>query len=153
MPDSLMLTKDGLTRLKEELNNLKTKSRKEIIERIRSAKEFGDLSENAEYEDAKNQQSFTEGRIQELEAMISRAKIIPNRADKSKISIGDNVEIECDGEKSSYSIVGANESDPLGGKISADSPIARALMGRKVGENVEVAVPDGTMKCKVLKIS
>lgn len=153
MAKDVILTQDGLNKLKEELQDLKTRGRKEIIERIRTAKDFGDLSENAEYDDAKNQQSFIEGRIQELELMIKYAKIINSSKDISSVNIGNTVEVNCDGEKSSYSIVGSAESDPLSGKISADSPIARALMGKKTGELVEVPIPNGKMKCKILKIS
>lgn len=153
MVKNVVLTKDGLEKLKIELQDLKTRGRKEVIERIRIAKEFGDLSENAEYEDAKNQQSFVEGRIQELEEMIRHAKIAVSHQDKSLVDIGDKVDVDCDGEKSTYTIVGSTESDPLEGKISAESPIARCLIGKKVGDSVNVPIPDGSMSCKILKIS
>ncbi len=153
MVKNLVLTKDGLEKLKTELDDLKSRGRCEVIDRIRTAKDFGDLSENAEYEDAKNQQSFIEGRIQELTEMVKRAKVVGNKRDTSKVDIGDIVEVDCDGEKSTYSIVGSTESDPLAGKISAESPIARCLMGKKVGDSVEVPIPDGKMSCKILKIS
>lgn len=153
MPKNVVLTKDGLEKLKTELEDLKTRGRKEVIERIRIAKEFGDLSENAEYEDAKNQQSFVEGRIQELEEMMRHAKIAVSHQDKSLVDIGDKIDVDCDGEKSTYIIVGSTESDPLEGKISAESPIARCLIGKKVGDAVEVPIPDGKMSCKILKIS
>lgn len=153
MVKNLILTPTGLEKLKTELQDLKTRGRQEVIERIRTAKEFGDLSENAEYEAAKNQQSFIEGRIQELEVMIKHAQVISKPKDKSKVEVGDTVEIECDGEKSTYTIVGATESNPAEGKISADSPIARALRGGKIGDKIEVPIPDGVMKCRILKIS
>lgn len=153
MVKNLVLTNDGLEKLKTELDELKSQGRREVIDRIRTAKEFGDLSENAEYEDAKNQQSFIEGRIQELTEMIKRAKVVGSKRDTSKVDIGDTIEVDCDGEKSTYIIVGSTESDPIAGKISAESPIARCLMGKKVGDSVEVPIPDGKMSCKILKIS
>jgi transcription elongation factor GreA len=153
MPNNTVITKEGLEKLKKELEDLKLRGRKEVIDRIRTAKEFGDLSENAEYEDAKNQQSFIEGRIQELEETIKRAKIVGDNRDISKVDFGDTIEINCDGDKSTYTIVGTTESNPHEGKISIESPIAKALMGKKVGDVVDVPTPDGGMKCEILKIS
>lgn len=153
MNKELLITQEGLEKLKTESRDLKEKTRKEVIERIRNAKEFGDLSENAEYEDAKNQQSFVEGRIQELEEMIRNARLVSKDQDKSKVEIGDKVTIKCNGDSpETYEIVGATESDPASGKISSESPIARTLLNRKKGENIEIPTPDGTMTCKILKI-
>lgn len=155
MNKELLITQEGLEKLKIELKDLKERARKEVIERIRNAKEFGDLSENAEYEDAKNQQSFVEGRIQELEEMIRHARIVSHGSahHKTNVEIGDKVTIKCDGDSAeTYEIVGATESDPAQGKISSESPIARTLIGRKKGENVEIPTPDGAMACKILKI-
>lgn len=153
MTKNLVITKDGLEKLKTELDDLKTRGRREVIERIRTAKDFGDLSENAEYEDAKNQQSFIEGRIQELSEMIKQAKVVSDQRDTTKVSVGDRVDVDCNGEKSTYTIVGSTESNPMEGKISADSPIAKSLMDKKTGDAVEISVPDGVLKCKILKIS
>jgi len=148
----ILLTKDGLERLKAELVDLKENKRPIIIQRIKTAKEFGDLSENSEYDDAKNEQSFIEGKIQELENTIKKAKIISNHHDTSQVSVGDKVCVDCDGDKMCYEIVGSAESDPVGGKISSESPIAISLLGKKKGETVVVPIPDGTMKCKILDI-
>ena len=147
-----VLTKAGLEKLKAELQDLKENKRKEIRERIKNAKEYGDLSENSEYQDAKDQQSFIEGRIQELEEMIRKVKVVDGKKDITKIDVGNKVTINIDGDEEVYEIVGVNESDPSSGKISCESPIAEALLGRKKGETVEFPTPDGKMDCKILKI-
>lgn len=152
MADEIILTKEGLEKAKRELEHLKKVKRPEVIQRIKTAKEFGDLSENAEYEDAKNEQSFTEGKIKELENLIKKARVQTVKKDNSEINIGDKVVVRCDGEKTSYEIVGPTESDPANGKISSDSPIAGSLIGRKKGEKITVPIPDGTMKCEILDI-
>lgn len=152
MVQEVLLTKEGLEKLKKELQEIKTIKRPEVIQRIKNAKEFGDLSENAEYEDAKNEQSFIEGKIQEMEEMVKNAKIIGGQKDTSKVSVGDQITVVCNGEKTQYEIVGATESDPLKGKISSESPIAMSLLGKKKGESVTVPVPDGNMECKILDI-
>ncbi|OGD67372.1 transcription elongation factor GreA [Candidatus Berkelbacteria bacterium RIFCSPHIGHO2_12_FULL_36_9] len=152
MLEEIILTKDGLEKLKKELEDLKKNKRPVVIQRIKTAKEFGDLSENAEYEDAKNEQSFIEGKIEELEATLKRAKIISELHDTSQVSIGDKVCVDCNGKKTCYKIVGSTESDPENGKISSESPIAVSLLGKKKGETVMVSVPDGEMKCKILDI-
>ncbi len=148
----LLLTKVGLEKLQTELKDLKENKRKEIRERIKTAKEYGDLSENSEYQDAKDQQAFIEGRIRELEEMIKRAKIVNGKKDLSKVDVGDKVTIKFNDDKETYQIVGATESDPSAGKISAESPIAQALLGCQVGETVQFPTPDGKMGCKILKI-
>lgn len=152
MKEEILLTKEGLKKLKKELEDLKQNKRPAVIQRIKTAKEFGDLSENAEYEDAKNQQSFIEGRIQELEGMMKRAKIIQEVKESGQVNIGNKVTVECEGEKTTYEIVGETESDPSSGKISANSPIAQALLGKKKDEIVKAPVPDGEMECKILDI-
>jgi len=123
MAEEIILTPQGLEKLKEELSNFKNTKRKEIASRISEAKEFGDITENAEYEDAKNDQAFVEGRISELEYMIKNAKIISAKACKDKVDMGCQVMIASDGTKKSYQIVGSNEVDPSAGKISGDSPL------------------------------
>lgn len=152
MTKELLLTPEGLEKLKKELSDLKEKDRKEVINRIKTAKEFGDLSENAEYEEAKNAQAFIEGRIQELEEMVRRAKVVVHQAGEAQIGLGSKVSVQIDGDKEDYELVGATESDPIAGKISVDSPIGRSLFGHKQGETVDIAVPAGTMKAKILEV-
>ena len=152
MGNDLVLTKEGLEKLKKELEEFKKVRRPKVIARIKTAKEFGDLSENAEYEEAKNEQSFIEGRIQELESMIKKAHVAETYTGGGIVNIGSKIDVKCDGEKTSYEIVGATESDPASGKISSESPIGQALLGRKKGEKVTVPIPDGTMECEILKI-
>ncbi len=148
----LLLTPEGLEKLKGELEKLKKEDRQEVINRIRTAKEFGDLSENAEYEEAKNAQAFIEGRIQELEEMVRRAKVVVHQAGNKQVGMGSTVTVKLDGDDEHYEIVGATESDPATGKISVDSPIGRALLGHKPGDLVEITVPAGTMKAKILDV-
>lgn len=147
-----ILTKAGYEKLKEELMRLKTKDRPVVIERVKNARELGDLKENADYHDAREQQAFIEGRIQELEDKLKMAKIVNGRSRSSQISIGHKLILVCSGKNEQYEIVGETESDPALGKISATSPIAKALMGKKVGEEVEIKIPLGKKKCRILKI-
>jgi transcription elongation factor GreA len=150
--NNAILTKDGLEKVKKELDELKNVRRPAVRERIKSAKDFGDLSENAEYDDARNEQSFIEGRIQELEEMLKGAKVVSANHKNSFVSVGTTVVMDCSGEKVTYQIVGSAESDPISGKISSDSPIAKAIMGRKKDEQVAISTPDGQMKCKILEV-
>lgn len=149
------MTEEGKEKLEQELEELKTVKRGEIIERIKIARSFGDLSENSEYESAKDEQAFVEGRISTLENMIRFAQIIDNdHIAKDEVSIGKTVSfIELpDGEEEEYTIVGSAESDPFSGKISNDSPIAQALIGSKVGDEVTIATPGGDMQVKITKV-
>ncbi len=150
--NNAILTKEGLEKVKKELDELKNVRRPAVRERIQSAKEFGDLSENAEYEDARNEQSFIEGRIQELEEMLKNAQVVSDNHKNSFVAVGTTVLMDCAGEKVTYQIVGSAESDPVSGKISSDSPIAKAIMGRKKDELVTISTPDGQTKCKILEI-
>lgn len=150
--EEVLLTKEGLNKLKTELKKLQELDRKEIIDRIKNAKDFGDLTENSEYTDAKDTQSFIEGRIQELEKMIKHAKIIDNNSKQGTIGVGSEVIVSIDGDKETYHIVGSTESDPLEGKISAVSPVGKALMGKAKGDKIEVDTPDGTITYKILSI-
>lgn len=150
--NEVVLTPEGLEKIKEELAELK-KRRKAVIARIQTAKEFGDLSENAEYDDARNEQSFVEGRIQELDDMIKRAKVVSKRQGGGTVGLGSKVTVECEGEKEKYELVGANESDPVKGKISIESPTGKALMGASKGETVVVTTPGGKLEYKVLEIA
>ncbi len=147
----MFLTQSGLEKLKEELKNLKEK-RKKVAERIKIAREFGDLSENSEYEDARNEQSFVEGRIQELEEMIRTAKVIKKNSNGEKADLGSIVTLKNDSEKVTYELVGANESDPVNGKISIESPIGYCVQGKAKGEKVEIKTPNGKTTYKIIDI-
>nr|WP_276309134.1 transcription elongation factor GreA [Vagococcus vulneris] len=150
------MTLDGKIKLEQELEDLIMKKRPEIVERIKIARSFGDLSENSEYESAKDEQAFVEGRITTIENMIRFAQIIDNgNVAKDEVALGRSVTfIELpDGEEEEYTIVGSAEADPFSGKISNDSPIAQALIGKKLGEEVIIATPGGNMAVKIKKIS
>ncbi|HCM88339.1 MULTISPECIES: transcription elongation factor GreA [Vagococcus] len=150
------MTLEGKEKLEQELEELKTVKRKEIVERIKIARSFGDLSENSEYESAKDEQAFVEGRITTLENMIRLAQIIDNNnVSKDEVSIGRTVRfIELpDGDEEEYTIVGSAEADPFSGKISNDSPIAKALIGHKLRETVTISTPGGDMDVRIEEIS
>lgn len=153
---SIFLTVDGLKKLEDQLDELKTVQRKEVAERIKQALAFGDISENSEYDEAKNEQAQLEERIAKLEAMLRNAKIIDEEdITTDKVSIGSKVlvkDLEYD-EEIEYTIVGVAESDPYEGKISNESPVGSALLGKKSGDTVEVHVPDGIIEYKVLDIT
>lgn len=147
------LTKEGYQKLQEELEYLRTVKRKEIAERLHEALEGGELIENAEYEAAKNEQAFVEGRIQELEVLLASARIIEESPDKNTVQLGSRVTIQEEGfEPETYIIVGAAEADPRNGRISNESPIGKAILNHRVGDVVTVEAPAGTYKVKILKI-
>ena len=148
----VLLTDDGLKKLQDELRVLKDERRKEVIERIQEAVSHGDLSENADYAQAKEEQAFIEGRIQELEEMIKNAEIIARNSDHNFVSVGSTVDLKTNGREVVYTIVGSNEADPGKGLISNESPLGRAFLGAKVGEKVQVKVPKGEMECEVVEI-
>ena len=155
MQKQILLTSEGLKKLEEERDFLRSVRRKEIAEKIKVALSYGDLSENSEYDDAKNEQAILEARIAEIEATLKNAKVI----DESEISlehvhVGSNVrvkDLELD-EELVFHIVGSNEVDPENGKISDESPIGKALIGKGAGDAVEVEPPIGSVKYKVLEI-
>ena len=147
------LTADGLTRLQAELDHLVKVRRPEVIGRIRTAKEHGDLKENAEYHAAREEQSFLEGRIQALEARLRTAVVVDAPAAGSRVGLGSRVTVEADGETQTYVIVGASESDPSAGRISSASPVGRALMGRSPDEEVVVRTPAGDRQYRVVEIA
>ncbi|MEK7528914.1 MAG: transcription elongation factor GreA [Patescibacteria group bacterium] len=152
-----LLTREGLEKLKEELQYLKEIRRREIAERIKEAISYGDLSENSEYEEAKNEQAFLEGRILELEEKVKYAKIIEDHSKKSAIvQLGSTIVIINTSKKGSeeeeYTIVGSTEADPVNHKISNESPVGGSLLDHKVGDVVSVAAPAGTIHYKVVKI-
>jgi len=147
------LTEEGFNKAEKELEHLKKVKRPEIADRIKDAKELGDLSENAEYADAREEQSFTEGRILELGNILKNAKVIDSdKSDPSVVQIGDEVTVEKDGTESTYIIVGSNEADPAKGKISNVSPIGQSLLGKRENEEAVVQTPKGESKWKIAKI-
>jgi transcription elongation factor GreA len=150
-----ILTAEGLKKLEEKLETLKSVRRLEVAERIKQAISFGDISENSEYEDAKNEQAFIEGEIITLDKMIRTAKVIDDGEIKTDmVTLGATVKLRDVALKSTveYTLVGSAEADPLANKISNESPVGSAIIGRKSGETVEVAVPDGTIKYKIMSI-
>ncbi|WP_307473268.1 transcription elongation factor GreA [Cytobacillus purgationiresistens] len=149
------MTQAGKEKLEQELENLKTVKRKEVVERIKIARSFGDLSENSEYDSAKEEQAFVEGRITTLENMIRNAKIIAeDDISGDSVSLGRSVTfVELpDGEEETYTIVGSAEADPFEGKISNDSPIAKSLIGKKIDDEVTVQTPGGEMNVRIVTI-
>ncbi len=147
------ITEAGLGKLKQELDELKGSRRKEIAERIQEAKELGDLSENAEYAEAKNEQGFVEGRILEIESIIRHATIIKQDAKTSDtVTVGSKIKIRDDKETKEYFIVGSSEADPSKGRISNESPIGQAFIGKKIGDIIEIKVPQGSKKFKIVAI-
>lgn len=150
----LYLSKEGVESLQKELIGLK-EQRVEITQKIKEAREYGDLSENAEYQEAKTSQSFVEGRIEEIEAMLKHGKVIDNSNGKSAgfVDLGSTVEVEVAGKKLTYYVTGSSEADPLQYKISNESPLGRALMGHAKGDVVSMETPDGERKYKIIKVS
>ena len=151
------LTKEGFQKLQDELEHLRTVKRQEVADRLHEAMEGGELIENAEYEAAKNEQAFVEGRIQELETLLASARVIEEEKDKNHhadiVEIGSTVTIQEQGyDAESYTIVGAAEANPREGKISNESPIGKAILNHEVGETVHVETPDGTYKVKIIKV-
>ena len=146
-----ILTPEGLRKLEEELGFLKSVKRKEVAERIKQSKEFGDLMENSEYEDAKNEQAFVEGRILTLEGMLRNAKVIDNHDVRSDVvTVGSTVRLHDEaGVELTYTIVGSPEADPMHDKISNESPVGRALVGKRAGERVSVQVPAGMVELRI----
>jgi len=152
----VVLTKEGLAKLEQELEMLKTVKRREVAERIKQAIEFGDISENSEYEDAKNEQAFIEGRILTLEKMLRNAKLIEHvENDSNEVHLGVKVSLKDleYGDEVEYTLVGSAEADPMNNKISHESPVGKAILGKKEGEVVEVNVPAGKLKYKILAVS
>jgi len=149
----IYLTSEGLDEIKKELDHLRLVKRPEVINSLKDARALGDLSENAEYDAARNEQAIVEGRIVELEAMLENAVVI-EKVDTDCVSIGTKVKIEYveDKDTEEYSIVGSKEADPFQNKISNESPIAKAIMGLKVGDVAHVSSPNGQYDVKILQI-
>ena len=152
----ILLTLEGLTRLEKELDVLKTIRRREVAERIKQALEFGDISENSEYEDAKNEQGFIEGRIIQIENILRNARLLDEAdVDTDIVGLGSRVQIREveSGENFEYLIVGSAEADPERDRISNESPVGKALIGEKVGTRVDVAAPMGKLQYEILAIN
>ena len=154
MPDDrTYLTAEGAARLRKELDELKGPRRLEMAERLRKAVRQGDLSENADYISAKEQQAFLEGRIMELESVLRNATIVEQRGPSDRVEIGNTVVVlEQDDTQTTFQIVGAKEANPRAGKISHESPIGKALLGKKVGQSAEATTPGGPLRFKILEI-
>jgi transcription elongation factor GreA len=152
----VILTPEGYEKLKQEIEHLRTAKRREVAERIRIAREFGDIQENAEYDDAKNEQALLEHRIATLEERMLAARVI-NKKEISKdvVTVGSKVRLrDVDAKKTvEYRIVGSAEADPDENKLSNESPVGKAILGRKKGETVEVSAPRGSLKFKILEIA
>lgn len=150
-----VMTYEGVKKLEDELEYLKTVKRKEVTEKIKVALGYGDLSENSEYDEAKNEQAFTEGRILQIENMLKNATVVDeSEVPKDVVSVGSKVKVkdyDFD-EIVEYSIVGSAEADPMNFKLSNESPVGKGLVGKKVGDIVEVVVPDGVSKFEILEI-
>lgn len=148
----MLLTEDGLKKIRDELRVLKEERRREVIERIQEAVSHGDLSENADYAQAKEEQAFIEGKIQELEDMIKNAEIIAHNGDHNFVSIGSTVAVKVSGKEIKYTIVGSNEANPAAGKISNESLVGKTLIGAKVGQVLKVETPAGSTDYEVVTI-
>ena len=147
------LTREGLKKLEEELEHLRTVRRAEIADRLHQAMEDGELIENAEYEAAKNEQAFIEGRILTIEVLLSEAVLIEEDGPTNMVRVGSTVKVQEDGSKpEQYTIVGAAEANPAKGLISNESPLGKALLGRKVGDEIKANAPAGVLSFKVIKI-
>ncbi len=156
--EQTLVTKEGLKKLKEELEYLKVTRRTEVAQRLKEAISYGDLSENSEYEEAKNEQAFVEGRILELEQKIKNAKIINDKKETKhkEAEIGSTITVRNttdDDEPEKFTIVGSTEADPLDSKVSNESPIGKALLGHRKGEIVNVASPSGLLKYEILNVA
>jgi transcription elongation factor GreA len=154
MNDNMYLTQEGASRLKQELEQLRGPGRQDLAKRLRSAIQMGDLSENADYHKAKEDQAFMEGRIQELEYLLKNATVVENDGAKmDRVDIGARVTIqEEDDPPETFQLVGVKEADPSKGRISHESPIGQALMGKRAGDEVVVTTPNGSIKLKILVI-
>ncbi|MGQ9903715.1 MAG: transcription elongation factor GreA [Anaerolineae bacterium] len=155
MQEQEFLTPEGLKKLEEELEYLKSVRRAEVAQRLHNAMEEGEVEENPEYEDAKNEQAFVEGRILTIETILSNAVLIEHKGPAHEVRIGSKVTISEEGSntKEHYVIVGSAEADPAAGKISNESPLGRALLGRKSHDEVMVQTPDGPIKYRIVSVS
>jgi len=142
------LTPEGLEKVKQEIEHLKTVRRPKIIDRIARAKELGDLSENAEYASAKEEQSFAEGRIEELESLLHEAEVVEHMKGDA-VGLGSTIRVQSEGQEKTFMIVGSNEADPSTGKISHESPLGEAFLGKRVGDAVSIHLPRGVVEYSI----
>jgi transcription elongation factor GreA len=151
MPEQI-ITQEGYDKLQKELEEITTIKRKEIATRIQTAKDMGDLSENAEYSEAKDAQAFNEGRIAELKHVLKNLTIVKNDNNKDTVGMGSKIKVESNGKKKELTIVSFNEADPVAGKISNESPLGKAFLNKNKGANVSVETPKGIIEYKILDI-
>jgi transcription elongation factor GreA len=153
--DQDYLTPEGLKKLEQELEHLKTTRRAEVAQRLHDAMAEGEVEENPEYDDAKNEQAFVEGRIMDIEQLLANAILIENKGPANEVRLGSKVTITESGTRSAehYVIVGTAEADPLNGRISNESPLGKALIGKKLNDQIQIQAPDGTIKFKVTQIT
>ncbi|MDP3981950.1 MAG: transcription elongation factor GreA [bacterium] len=147
------ITKEGESKLLEELEYLKNSKRKELAERLQKAISFGDLSENFDYSNTKEEQGMVEGRIAEIEYLLKSAEVVEQTSQSDKVAIGSTVMLDQDGESSTFTITGPQEANPLEGKLSAESPLGMALIGKRKGEKVQAETPGGRVEYMVKDIS
>ncbi|MDA8345646.1 MAG: transcription elongation factor GreA [Thermaerobacter sp.] len=156
MEKEVLLSTEGLKKIEQELEHLKSVRRREVAERIKQAREFGDISENSEYEDAKNEQAFIEGRILTIDKMLRNAKLIeePKGGDPKTVTIGAHVKVRDldENEVYDYTIVGSTEADPASNRISNESPVGKSLLGARVGQKLSIGIPAGTLRVEVLEV-
>jgi transcription elongation factor GreA len=153
MPKDVILTAQGLETLQRELDDLQTNKRREVAERIKEAREFGDISENSEYDDAKNEQAMLEARIAQLEERLRDAIVIDEAGLQADVvSLGSRVTLKLPSGEATFQVVGSAESDPDENRLSNESPIGKAILGRKKGETVDVVTPSGQIKIKIVAI-
>jgi transcription elongation factor GreA len=149
--EKVYLTKEGQKKIQEEYDQLVSDRRKEVAEKLQKARELGDVSENAAYDAAREEQAFVEGRIAELEDVLRRVEVVEEKAG-GEIAIGSTVLVHLDGDEHEFTVVGAHEADPANGKISHESPLGQALIGKKVGEKVEVEAPLGKITYRIVEV-
>ena len=153
MTNNQIISREGYEKLKKELDFLTNVKRREIADRIQKAKDMGDLSENAEYSEAKDAQAFNDGRIAELLSMLKNLTVVDVETNQNEVGMGSSVTVEVEGKHKTYKIVSFNEADPMEEKISNESPLGRAFLNRKIGETVVVSTPKGEKSYKIVKIS
>jgi len=151
--DTVYLTQDGLEKLKNELAELVKTKRPAVAQRIKDARDMGDISENAEYDAARQEQAFVEGRIAELEDLVKSAVVIDEKTGTDEVRVGSKVTVKLDGGEETFHIVGAQEADPMENKISHESPLGASLVGKKIGDTFEVEAPIGKLTYKIIKIA
>lgn len=152
MPNAAYVTQEGLDKIKAELENLKKHRRPDTISRLETAKALGDLSENAEYHEAKDELAFVGVRIRELEDTLNNVVMIEERKQGDVVEVGSTIEVETNGKTKTYQIVGSSEADPAGGRISNESPLGSAFLGKKKGESIPVETPGGTSVYTILDV-